>query len=132
MNFPLFRILLCAALLALQCTLPTSARAEPKVLGSGESVDLGAVFWTDGCSSTLITIVGVDLLEGPPGVKLSVRGEDVVPGKQDCPKVPGGMVVASVKEVRAPVTATLKYRVRYKTANGSRQSEHSVELSLQP
>ncbi len=123
----LYGILLCVGLLS--CF---GAHAEDKVLRPGGSVDLGNVFWANGCTSLLITIVGVDLLSGPPGVQLSVRSEDVVPRQQDCPKVPGGVIVATVKEVASPSTGTIRYRVRYKTADGPHQSEHSVGISLQP
>ena len=123
------RALLTAAAIA---GLPTFAAADPAVLRSGQSVDLGVVFWIDGCTSTLVTLVGVDALEAPPGVELSLRKEDVLPTRPGCAKVPGGVVVASAKTVTAPFTGIVKYRVRYRTLNGPRQSEHSVELSLQP
>ena len=102
-------------------------------LKSGESADLDPVYWVEGCSSTLITVVGVDLLEGPSGITLSVRREDVLPRRQGCTnKVNGGVVVASVKDVSAPVHGTLKYRVRYKTQSGSNQSTHTAQFALYP
>jgi hypothetical protein len=110
----------------------SSLHAQDKVLKAGGSVDLATVFWASGCTSTLITVTGVELISGPPGVQLSVRGEDVVPRQQDCPKVPGGVIVATVKDVATPVSGTIRYRVRYKTADGPRQSEHSIGVSLQP
>jgi len=109
-----------------------SVHAQDKVLKAGESVDLGNVFWANGCTSTLITVTGVELISGPTGVQLSVRSEEVVPRKQGCPKVPGGVVAATVKDVATPITGTIRYRVRYKTTDGPRQSEHSVGVSLQP
>ena len=100
---------------------------------SGESVDLGPVYWVEGCTSLLVTVVGVDFLEGPPGITLSVRREDMLPQRPGCTnKVNGGVVVASVKDISALTHGTLRYRVRYKTQNGSNQSTHTVQISLHP
>jgi hypothetical protein len=102
-------------------------------LKSGESVDLDSVYWVDGCTSLLVTVVGVDLLEGPPGITLSVRREDVLPHRPGCTnKVNGGVVVASVKDVLAPAHGTLRYRVRYNTQGGARQSTHTAQIGLYP
>ena len=128
---PLLRRTLLGLLAALPVIVPVLAGAEPAVLAAGQSVDLGVVFWADGCTSTLLTIVGVDVLEAPAGVELSIRKEDVL-ARPGCTKIPGGVVVASVKSVSAPLTGTVRYRVRYRTLNGPRQSEHSAQLSLQP
>ncbi len=132
MNSLRFKHLLHCTLICVGVLSCLGAQAEDKVLRPGGSVDLGNAFWASGCTSSLITVVGVDLLSGPPGVQLSVRNEDVVPRQQDCPKVPGGVIVATVKEVASPSTGTIRYRVRYKTTDGPHQSEHSVGISLQP
>ena len=85
------------------------------------------------CKSELESFAGVDLLDGPPGVTLSNREEAVLPRRQNCPsKVAGGVVVASVKDVPAQIAGVLKYRVRYKTLDGPRQSSHSTQISLFP
>ena len=125
-------ILVSLSIALLQVVVLVPATANEVVLAPGQSADLGRVFWADGCNSMLITIVGVDLLEGPPGVDLSIRREDVAPRQANCGKVPGGTVVATIKEVAAPITATLKYRVRYKTISGARESQHTVEVALRP
>lgn len=119
--------------------LTSSAAPAPKPsdaeisLKAGESVDLIPVYWVEGCTSLLVTVVGVDVLEGPPGVTLTIRREDVVPNRQGCSnKVNGGVVVASVKDVPAAIRSTLRYRVRYKTQNGANQSTHTVQIGLYP
>lgn len=122
-------------------TVPLTSSTEPGLkpadaeisIKSGESVDLGPVYWVEGCTSLLITVVGVDFLEGPPGITLSVRREDVLPQRPGCSnKVNGGVVVASVKDVPVPAHGTLRYRVRYKTQNGTNQSTHSAQMSVYP
>jgi len=74
---------------------------------SGESVDLGTTYWIrfNDCLSLLTAFAGVDVLEGPPEVTLSIREQEVYPRQQSCQnnKVPGGVVVATAKAaVRAP------------------------------
>jgi hypothetical protein len=123
-----------AAPLTRSSTEPGLKPADAEIsIKSGESVDIGPVYWVEGCTSLLITVVGVDFLEGPPGINLSVRREDVLPQRPGCTsKVNGGVVVASVKEISAPTHGTLRYRVRYKTQNGANQSTHTAQISLYP
>jgi len=83
--------------------------------------------------STLKGIAGVDLLDGPPGIELTIREESVVARKQNCPnKLPGGVVVLTAKEIPTKYAGTIKYRVRYKTEDGDKQSSHSKEIALFP
>jgi hypothetical protein len=106
---------------------------EEVSIKSGESVDLGSVYWVEGCTSLLVNVVGVDLLEGPPGVTLSVRREDVLPERPGCTKkVNGGVVVASVKDVAIPVHGVLRYRVRYTMSDGTNQSTHTRQIGPYP
>ncbi len=110
-----------------------SAYAEEISLKAGESVDLGAVYWIQNCQSILKGFGSVDLLEGPPGIDLTIREENVTARRQNCPnKVPGGTVVLTAKEVQSKFSGVLKYRVRYKTEDGDRQSSHSKNIALYP
>jgi hypothetical protein len=128
-----FRLQICSMVAAIQLLVLVPAFAQEISLKSGESADIHSVYWVGNCRSLLISFAGVDILEGPPGVTLSIREEEVLPRRQNCPnKVPGGVVVASVKEVPTRTTGILKYRVRYNTTEGLRQSNHSVRLSLDP
>ena len=110
-----------------------SANAQEIALKNGESADLGAVYWISNCRSLLKSFAGVDVLEGPPGVVLSIREDMVYARRQNCPnKVPGGIVVATAKDVQSKASGILRYRVRYNTSDGERQSTHSVQISLYP
>lgn len=127
-KFPLYSILV-----AVQLVMLTPAFAQQVSLKSGESADLQQVYWIADCKSELESFAGIDLLDGPPGVTLSIREEAVLPRRQNCPsKVAGGVVVASVKDVPTEIAGVLKYRVRYKTLDGPRQSSHSTQISLFP
>jgi hypothetical protein len=109
-------------------------RAEEISLKNNESAELSSVYWIgQGCKSLLKSFAGVDILEGPPGVTLAIKEEMVYARRQNCPnKVPGGKVIATAKGVQTAASGNLKYRVRYKTADGERQSSHSVAVSLYP
>ena len=111
----------------------SSADAQVISLKSGETVQLGPVYWVANCKSLLKSFSGVDILEGPPGLRLSIKEDMVYARRQKCPdKVKGGYVMATVKEVKTAVSGTLKYRVRYSTVDGQQQSNHSVTINLYP
>jgi len=110
-----------------------SANAQDISLKTGESVDLHPVYWQENCISTLKGIAGVDILDGPPGIELTIREESVTARRQNCPnKLPGGVVVLTAREISQQFSGTIKYRVRYKTDDGDRQSSHSRKIALFP
>jgi hypothetical protein len=114
------------------------AHAQIKVsdiaLKSGESAEMGKIYWIvrgGTCKSTLEKIESIEILEGPPELTVTVREEMVLPN--ECTKkVPGGMVVLSAKDVKAPVHGKLVYRVKYKTKDGDRQSSYIYNVALYP
>jgi hypothetical protein len=133
MHSPTFRRPANIALAGVALLVASEVLAQEFSLKSNESADLTQAYWVDNCMSKLSSFAGVEILEGPPGITLTIRQQDVVPKKQNCPdKVPGGVVVASVKGVPEKISGTLKYRVRYNTTGGLRQSDHSVQISLYP
>lgn len=102
-------------------------------LKSGESVDIGPVYFITNCKSIVIGRPEVEILEGPPEVTVSIREEMVLPRVQNCAqKVPGGTVVLTAKDVTASKEAKLTYRVKYKTKDGDRQRGAVVNVSLFP
>ena len=85
------------------------------------------------CQSILRSIVGVEVVSGPPGVSLAVREQPVEARRQNCPgTVPGGVVVATAGPVAAAEKARIEYRVTYDTQEGRRHSTHTVDLLLSP
>ena len=110
-----------------------SAQGQELSLKPGESADLGAVYWQSNCVSILKKIAGVDLLDGPSGIELSVRKESVAARRQNCSaELPGGVVVLTAREIPQKFSGTIKYRVRYSTEDGDKQSSHSKEIALFP
>lgn len=114
--------------------LAFAAEDEGKTLAakSGESIDVREVYGAKHCKSNLVAPPEVELLQGPPEVKLSVR-EDMVKPRNCQEKIKGGYVVAKVGEVKQPVSGKLTFRVTYKTKDGStRKIGYNYNVTLVP
>jgi hypothetical protein len=112
---------------------PLSASAQSVALKSGESADLISVYWVENCRSILKDFAGLELLEGPPGVVLSLREQPVRARRQNCPdNVPGAVVIVTAKDVAEKASGTVRYRVRYNTDDGQKQSSHTFKIDLYP
>jgi hypothetical protein len=130
-----FRAMLWVAVAILPGIAEAYAQKNPKsiALKSGESVDLRNFFFIVNCRSALIGKPEVEVLDGPDEVTLSFREEMVLPRAYNCPKpVPGGIVVATAKEIAEPVEAKLTFRLKYNTKMGERQSSDTYVVSLFP
>ena len=115
------------------CSTEASAQQQRIAIKNGESVDLGPVYWVANCRSIMLGLPEVEILEGPPGLTLSVREEMVLPRRQNCAsKVPGGTLVVSAKEIKEPAEAKLTYRIKYKTKDGDRVRGNVYQISLYP
>jgi hypothetical protein len=126
-------VFVALVLTALWTLASPPASAQVVSLKNGETAQLGQVYWVANCKSLLKSFAGVDVLEGPPGVSLSIKKDMVYARRQNCREmVPGGYVMATAKGVKAPVSGALKYRVRYNTVDGPQQSSHSVTINLYP
>ncbi len=112
---------------------PALAEDEVKTLAAkgGETVDVMPVYGASKCRSTLVAPPEVEVLQGPPEVKLSVR-EDMVTPRNCREKIKGGFVVATIGQVKQPTEGKLTFRVKYKTKDGTRQSGHVYNVSLFP
>jgi hypothetical protein len=110
------------------------AQADPRIaLKSGESVDLGPVYWVAACRSIMVGLPEVEILEGPPELTLSLKEAMVLPRQQKCPdKVSGAVLTATAKDVKQPIQARLTYRIKYKTKDGDRQRSGVYSVSLFP
>ena len=111
------------------------AQAEPRRVAAknGESIELGPVYWIVNCRSVMIGLPEIEVLEGPPGVALSIKEEQVLPRRHGCAaKVQGGTLVLNAKGVTEPAEAKLTYRLKYKTKDGARQTSNAYIVSLFP
>lgn len=102
-------------------------------LKSGESAELGLVFWITNCASIMVGNPEIEVLDGPPELTLSFKPGMVLPRAQKCAKpVRGGTLVVTAKEIDEPKQATLTYRIKYKTKDGDRQRSGVYNVSLFP
>jgi hypothetical protein len=125
-----------AVIVAIQMVLPSDhvlAQSQRIALKSGESVELGPVYWVANCRSTMLGLPEVEILEGPPELTLSVKEAMVLPRTQKCPAtVAGGILSVTAKDVKEPIEAKLTYRLKYKTKDGDRQRSNVYGVSLFP
>jgi hypothetical protein len=102
-------------------------------LRSGESVELGLVYYLSNCRSIMIGNPEVEVLEGPPELTLLFKPGMVLPRAQNCAKsVMGGTITLTAKDISERKDATLVYRVKYKTKEGDRQRSVTYKVSLFP
>jgi hypothetical protein len=108
--------------------------AEVIALKSGETAEIGNLFWVANCRSLLKGPMTVDILEGPSDVTASIREQKIVPHKLNCAKpVEGGVLLLTApKEVKARIQAKLILRVKYPTVDGERQNSRDIDLTLVP
>jgi hypothetical protein len=95
-----------------------------------------AVYWVDRrtCQSSLLAFRGVDVIESPLPVTLTLQPAQVVAMAQGCSnEIAGAAVMAKVDAVPAPVSGVLRFRVRYQPLSGPEtQSNHAVMLNAYP
>ena len=130
------RFLMVATISAIAC-LDQQAFAQQATrsiaLKNGESIDLMPVFGEKNCKSTLTATPTVEVLEGPPELKLTVREEMVAPRRAACKdKIKGGVLVATVNDVKARTEGKLTFRVKYKAKDGEKQTAHTFNVTLFP
>jgi hypothetical protein len=102
-------------------------------LKSGESTEVGPVYWVINCKSLLKSTPEVEILDGPPAVTASIKEELVLPRFQNCAsKVPGGTLVLAAKDIEDPSYTRLTIRVTFRTRDGDRRLSQVFNLSLIP
>jgi hypothetical protein len=107
---------------------------ESIALKSGETVELGNVFWVVNCRSLLTGPPVAEVLEGPPEVTATVRVQNVIPRKMNCAnEVSGGMLlVTAPKEIKERTQGILTIRLKYPTKDGERQASRQLIVTLFP
>lgn len=125
-----------ASIAAIVCLVQQAVAENPPrsiAIKNGESVDLMPVFGEKNCRSILTETPTVEVLEGPPEVKVTVREEMVAPRRASCKdKIKGGVVVVTANDVKARTEGKLTFRVKYKGKDGDRQTAHTYTVTLFP
>jgi hypothetical protein len=102
-------------------------------LKSGESTEIGDLYWVVNCQSQLQGPPEVTILDGPPGVTASITEAMVVPRFQQCPKaVKGAKLKLSAEQIEEQSSSQMTLRIRYKTKDGVRDKSMSFMISLFP
>ena len=125
--------------LLMGASMATAASAQSLIgaptisLKSGETAELANLYWVVNCRSQLKATPTVEIVDGPPGVSVSVKDAMVVPRFQGCAKpVAGGKVTIAANEVEDYSYSRLTIRVTYRTRDGERQAIAVYNLSLFP
>jgi hypothetical protein len=113
---------------------PAQAQRVPTIaLKSGESADLGPIYWVAQCRSILKTKPEVEILDGPPGLTAEIKEAMVLPRRQGCPnKVSGGILTVSANDIEDHSMTRLTLRILYRTKDGDRQRSQVYRVSLHP
>jgi len=102
-------------------------------LKSGESVEVGDLWYAINCRSILTATPTAEVMEGPSEVAVTVKEAMVVPRAQECNKqVKGGKLVFTAKDVDEYSTSKLTVRITYKTKDGETQRSSSYNVTLFP
>jgi hypothetical protein len=119
--------------IALCCTGDPVRAQEQIALKSGESIELQPVYWIINCRSILRSPPVAEILEGPPGLTVTVKEAMVPARRQQCPQeVPGGILILSAGEIKERAQGTVVIRIKYPTKDGDRQNSRELKVSLIP
>jgi hypothetical protein len=112
---------------------PTAKADDPIAVRSGETVELGDVFWVAKCHSTLLAVPTVEIMEGAPELSFAVKAAMVVPRKYGCEQaVEGGKLLLTAATVTEAREAKIVYRLLYKLIDGERQIARTRTFKLYP
>jgi hypothetical protein len=104
-------------------------------LKSGETQDLGPVYYVRHCRSIAVGKPEVEILDGPPDLAVTIKEGEVVPRNQGCAnKIRGGTLqITAPKEIEDPSFTRLVIRVTFKTrAEGDHKVSVVYNVSLIP
>ena len=102
-------------------------------LKSGESTEVGNLYYVTNCKSLLKSTPEVEILDGPPGVTASIKEDMILPRFQKCASpVKGAKLVLAANGIEDSSFSTLTLRVTYRTRDGDRKLSHIFNLSLLP
>jgi hypothetical protein len=130
-----FAVISSFAILVLSGSTGVFAQKAPRnmALKSGETLDLGPVYWIAKCSSIVTGDPVAEILDGPPEITATITPAMVLPRSQGCAKeVKGGKLSVTAKDVTQKVESALTIRVKYKTKDGERQATRFYNVVIFP
>jgi hypothetical protein len=129
-----FRVF-CFGILGFWASSVAFAQAAPinLALRSGETVELGPVYWNSNCRSLLKAPPVAEIMEGPEEITVSMKEAMVIPRTRECAKEQkGGLLSVTAKEVKEKKEGKLIIRVKYPTKDGERQGTRFYNVVLFP
>jgi hypothetical protein len=102
---------------------------------SNETIPLRIINWVNmhDCESQLVSVEGLDVLEGPGEIKLEFKPRKVLASSGTCAKeVDGGEIVAISQQIARKTEAQLVFRVRLATKSGPVMLTYSYRFLLFP
>jgi hypothetical protein len=128
-----FHLAIAGLLSSASADAQTITGAPSIALKSGETVEIGNVYYTINCRSVLVGTPEVEVFEGPPGVTATIKEGMVLPRGANCAnKVKGGTLMISAKDVEDPSYSPVTIRLTFKTKDGVRKLSQVYNLSLLP
>ena len=134
MQFKFAALSATSVAVALAFTIVFAQATEVVAMKSGETIELGNLFFVVNCRSLLKGSMTVEVLEGPSDVTASIREQKIVPHIQNCAKpVAGGvLLLTAAKEIKERKQAKLILRVKYPVVDGERQQSRDIDLTIVP
>jgi len=102
-------------------------------LKSGESSELGEIWYAINCKSMLKETPQVEIMDGPPGVTAVINPAKVLPRASGCARpIDGGKLVIAAKDVQEYSHTRMVLRINYKTLSGDRSRSSNINITLFP
>jgi hypothetical protein len=129
----IFHLGVAAALLGAVAQAQIVKNFQTIALKNGESAEVGLLYYVSNCRSILTSTPGVEILDGPPGVTVSVKEDMVLPRAQGCAnRVKGGTLVLAANNIEDPSFTELTLRITFHTRDGDRKVSTVYNVSLFP
>ena len=134
----MFRVsttIFCVAAFALSGNSAAFAQKEVRnlALKSGETLELGPLYWQAKCSSIMTGLPVAEIMEGPGQIAATVTAAMVLPRAQGCAKeIKGARLSVTAKEVKEKTEGPLAIRVKYPTKDGEKQNTRFYHVVIYP
>jgi hypothetical protein len=103
-------------------------------LKNGENIEFGDIYFIGAnCSSLLTSTPEVEVMDGPPGVTVTVKQAMVVPRFYGCAnRVLGGKMFIAARDIEDYSYTRMTLRITYKTRSGNLQLSQHINVALFP
>lgn len=132
------RLNVALTILSSLCTLGVlskEAAGQERIyaIKGGDTIELQTVWHVKNCKSDLTAAPTVEVLDGPPQVKLWVEPAMVVASRLNCVEpTTGGKLMATADTIKQKTDVKITFRTTYQTSDGERQVARTYQVSLFP